>query len=180
MMSIDTLRRLAGLLLALATCVNAGAQDRTPPPPERLGLYDSRAVAIAYAGSPLMAKSMQVLKDRHRQAKAAGDTKEVSRLEAEGAALQRRLHDQGFGTAPVDDLLGLIADRLPAIRQAAGVTAIVSKWDREALARHPDARTRDVTMALVDAFGPSEKARRNAVEIQSRPPRPHAGSAEDS
>jgi len=168
------------LLFGLASGALACAQQIAPAPTVRLGLYDSRAVAIAYAGSPHLAKTMQELKARHRKAKEAGDAMEVSRLESEGAALQRRLHDQGFGTAPVDDLLGLIADRLPAIREEAGVTAFVSKWDREALAKHRGTPTRDVTMRLVDAFGPSAKARRNAVEIQSRRPGTRAGPAEDS
>ena len=156
------------LVLCLVLCLPLLAPAGTAA--ERVGVYDSRSVAIAYAGSPFMARVMTDLKDRHRRAKESGDGAAAARLEAEGKALQRKLHSQGFGTAPVDDLLAYIADRLPALMAEVGVGAIVSVWDEAGLARHTGAGRVDVTDALVEAFAPDERARRSAREIRNKPP----------
>ncbi len=47
---------------------------------------------------------------------------------------------------------------------------LVSKWDKETLAKHPSAELIDVTMHLVDAFNPNERQRKSAVEIQKHQP----------
>jgi hypothetical protein len=159
------------LLLSLTAPVPASpGQQAQETNRERIGIYDSRSIAVAYVGSIFQEEKMQDLTNRFRKAKEAGDTKEVSRLKAEGRAWQAQLHRQGFGTAPVDDLLAHIAGDLPKIQQAAGVTSLVSKWDQSGLARHPKADRIDVTMQLVDAFRPNEKQRQAAVEIQAKRP----------
>lgn len=106
----------------------------------------------------------------HQKAKANGDTKRVKELEAEGKARQKRAHTQGFSTAPVDDLLEHIKDQLPEIKTRAGVSVLISKWDKQELAKHPSAQQVDVTLALVDAFKPSEKQRKSAIQIQQHKP----------
>ncbi len=138
----------------------------------RIGVYDSRAVAVAWAGSPSFKAFMAPLMEEMAAARAAGDGKRVKELEAEAETRQRRLHMQGFSTAPVDDILDCLRERLPGLRQQAGVEPFVSKWDTAALARYPGAEQVDVTMALVDALQPTEKQRRAAVEIQGRKPIP--------
>jgi hypothetical protein len=78
-----------------------------------------------------------------RRVRQAGDGERVAQLAAFGPALQKRLHRQGFGTAPVDDLLAGMQDELAGIAEQAGVDVIVSRW---ALAyRGPRARSVDVT-----------------------------------
>lgn len=154
------------ILIAPAGC----AQDKTPPPQERIGVYDSRAVAVAYAGSTWQMKRMKELTAQSKKAREAGDTNRVSRLEAEGRAWQSNLKQQGFGTAPVDDLLAEIASDLPTIQEAAGVTSIISKWNTSELNEYPHAVQVDVTMRLVDAFQPNETQRRRAIEIQKTRP----------
>lgn len=133
-------------------------------------MYDSRAIAVAYAGSAFQQQKMKDLTARHQQAKAAGDTQATARLEAEGRAWQAALHRQGFGTAPVDDLLAHITGELPRLREAAGVTTLISKWNQPELARHPNVERVDVTMQLVDAFRPNETQRKRALEIQKHRP----------
>ena len=93
-------------------------------------------------------------------------------MEAEGAARQRLLHMQAFSTAPVTNLLDQIKDKLPAITRTAGVSVLLSKWDKDGLARYKDAELVDVTMALVDAFSPSERQRQSAIAIQQQKPIP--------
>jgi len=164
---------LMGAVLVAGTQLHAG--DSTTPPAstkERIGVYDSRSVAVAYAGSAVHNKSMSALIAEHEKAKAAGDHKRVAELEAEAASRQQLMHKQGFSTAPVDNILELIQDSLPAIKKKAGVVALVSKWDKDTLAKHPAAELVDVTVALVDALNTSERQRRSAVEIQKHDPIP--------
>ncbi len=137
---------------------------------ERIGIYDSRAVAVAYAGSRFQQAKMNELVSQQKKAKAADDKMEIARLETEGRAWQAQLHRQGFGTAPVDDLLAHISNELPKIQADAGVTQLVSKWNDPELRKHASAEKVDVTMKLVDAFHPNERQRNYAVEIQKKKP----------
>lgn len=139
---------------------------------ETIGIYDSRAIAVAYAGSELHEAQLGKLKGDYDAAKAAGDEARVAALEKEGRDGQRQMHLQGFGTAPVDDILQHIQGDLDQIRADAGVVALVSKWDEAGLAAHPDAARVDVTEALIDALHPSERQRKSAIDIQRHKPVP--------
>ncbi len=138
----------------------------------RVGTYDSRAVVIAFAGTETFSNQQKILHAEYDKARAAGDKKRMAELEAQGMEQQKLLHKQGFSTAPVDDVLTNIKDRLPEIAKTAGVEVIISKWDSAALARYKSAELVDVTMLLVDALKPNERARRSAVEIQTQKPIP--------
>jgi hypothetical protein len=168
-------RKLVGtwavVSIALTSIALAGrAQDKTPSTQERIGVYDSRAVALAYAGSTWQGKKMKELTAQLKKAREAGDTNTAWLLEAEGRAWQSDLKQQGFGTAPVDNLLAEIASDLPLIFEAAGVTGVISKWNKTELDKHPHAVRVDVTMRLVDAFQPSDTQGRRAIEIQKTKP----------
>ncbi len=158
------------IALAAQWAAMGTAVAQAPDAATRIGVYDSRAVAIAYAGSPHLRSRIEALKEQRAAALAAGDAAAAARLADEGAAIQRGLHAQGFGSAPVDDLLAHIAPQLPAVREHAGVGRLISKWDAAALAAQPRAVRVDVTWALVEAFAPDERARRHAREIIAVPP----------
>lgn len=138
----------------------------------RIGVYDSRAIAVGWANTAPFNAWWGSLQAEYNQAKAAGDQKRVEELDAEAEARQRLQHMQAFSTAPVDDILAYIEDSLPQIQQEAGVTMLVSKWDSETLAKYPSAELVDVTMMLVDAFHPTEQQRQHAIGIQTRDPIP--------
>ncbi len=171
---LRTCAAISACILTSMTAIGSNpecvANDETSAVQERIGVYDSRAVAVAYVGSPILGEKMKGLKTKLAKAKDAGDAQEVSRIEAEGPAWQATLHQQGFGTAPVDDLLGLIAKDLPKIQKEAGVTILISKWNAAELEKHPRAEQVDVTMTLVDAFHPNPAQRKTAIEIQKLPP----------
>jgi hypothetical protein len=136
----------AASLVALTLASRPGA-----PPKARIGTYDSRAIAIAYAPSkhnPVAEK----LKE-HAAAEARGDTKRVKELEAWGAEHQRQLHRQGFSRLPVDDLLEPVADRLLEVAKAAGVDAIVFGCNQHTA----EVELVDVTLAIVALYEPSER-----------------------
>lgn len=165
-----TLVGTTAAIIASALAPASRAGDKTPPTQERIGVYDSRAVAVAYAGSTWQVEKMKALTTQMKKARAAGDTNQMARLESEGRAWQSTLHQQGFGTAPVDDLLAEIAGDVSTIREAVGVTRLISKWNKAELDRHSRAERIDVTMLLVDAFHPTEKQRQRALEIQKTKP----------
>ena len=146
------------------------AQGEDSKSKERIGIYDSRAIAVAFAGSPMHEKQLRHLLAEHKKAKEVGDLETVAKLEAEGKARQQKAHQQAFSTAPVDEILVHITNALPDIQRTAGVTALVSKWDETGLKKHPGAETVDVTMRLVGAFQPNERQRKRAIEIQKHKP----------
>ncbi len=106
------------------------------------------------------------------------DLVEGDRLGRDGLpdGLQRLLvrvelgHEQGFGTAPVDDIIARIEDKLPAIAKQAGVDVIVSKWTLAY--RNPTARFVDVTDLLAAEFDPDEETWKGIREIVETEPVP--------
>ena len=138
----------------------------------RVGTYDSRAIAVAFVGSEAFNKWMVNLKAESEKTKADGNQKKVADLEAQAAEQQKLLHKQAFSTAPVDNILEHIKDKIPEIAKTAGVGSIVSKWDKDALAKYKSAEIVDVTMPLVEALHPNDRQLKIAKEIQKKSPIP--------
>lgn len=174
-MKKSTMVLLAGCVAALLGAVGYAADNTTNAPAAakvRIGTYDSRSLAIAYAGSAPFNQWLSGLKSQHDQAKSAGDQKRMAELEAEGKAGQKLLHMQAFSTAPVTNIMDQIKDQLPAIKEQAHVGALVSKWDQAGLAGFANAEKVDVTEVLLDALHPTDRQRKNAIEIQQHAPVP--------
>lgn len=157
---------LAFLLLAASVAALSAQRGRGDQPAvvTKVGTYDTRAIAIAYAPSkynPVAAKMQE-----HKAAKEAGDQAKVKELEAWGEKHQRALHRQGFGRVPVDDLLAPVADQLARVAQENGVSVITASCNYVA----PGVEVVDVTDALVALYEPSEKTRKYAEQIRSVDP----------
>jgi hypothetical protein len=136
--------------------------------PLRVGVYDSRGIAIAYMNSERWDKILKEKLAALEQAKKANDTEKVKELEAWGPAAQEHAHQQGFGMAPVHEYLEVVKDQIPSVAKAAGVEVIVSKWELDYLA--PDAETADVTMELAKLFNPREKAYQWIEQMKDQKP----------
>jgi hypothetical protein len=134
----------------------------------RVGVYDSRGIAIAYGNSAHWSKVLKEKQAALEQAKKDGDTEKVKEIEAWGPAQQAQAHLKAFGTAPVHECFEPVKDRIPEVAQAAGVDVIVSKWECDYLAA--DAEVVDVTMALAKLFEPSEKAYRSIESLEKWKP----------
>jgi len=139
---------------------------------EKIGIYDSRAVAVAFCGSATHTKQITELDAEYERALKAGDTEKVERIKSERQGSQTRMHLQGFSTAPVDDILATIEKPMEKIKTANGLSEIVSKWDKEKLKKYRNAKQLDITMDLVRAFAPNERQMKSAVEIQKVKPCP--------
>jgi hypothetical protein len=65
------------MLLAIGAMTRPGlAQQTGDKGRERIGIYDSRAVAVAYAGSAFQEQKMKDLTAQLKKAKETGDAKE--------------------------------------------------------------------------------------------------------
>jgi hypothetical protein len=172
-MTILKLALCALLSFGAVGLAQAGQAEETPAETvTRIGVYDSRSIAIAYAGTEIFSNKLQDLRKRHDEAKAAGDEELTAELAGKGHAMQELMHRQGFSTAPVDDILEHIKDKIPGIMESHGVNTIVSKWDEEALACHESAEQVDLTMELVMALNPNEVQAKHAREIMKTTPVP--------
>ncbi len=170
---------LVSLIAVIPVSIAAsGCASKSPEaaksPTEKIGVYDSRAVAVAWVGTEAFTQSLNALRKEAELAKANGDRERAAALEKEGAAMQQHLHTQGFSTAPVDDILAHFQDQLAQIRLATGAAVLVSKWDEAALAKHAGAEQLDVTEKLVDAMHPNDRQRKSALEIVKSKPIPLA------
>ena len=163
---------LGALVAGLLLVSSLGGQDRPSEAPGRVvvGTFDSRALTIAFVNSDVFREELSSLRDAVERARDRGDEEEARRLEARGPELQAKLHAQGFGTAPVDDLLERIEGRLPAIATETGVDLLVSKWN--VVYRRPGTELVDVTEAMAAAFDPDEEAWKAIREIVKQDPVP--------
>ncbi len=161
-------------LLAVSTVGTAASAEGTANKPEparlRVGTFDSRAVVVAFAASKQFDRQLKGMQAKLEKAKKDGDQKEVDRLKAEGSNRQKQFHRQGFGTAPVDDILENIKDQLPEIAKRAGVDVIVSKW--AVTYSTPEAQVVDITDQIVAPFEPGERTQRIIKDLRGKAPLP--------
>ena len=136
----------------------------------RVGVYDSRAVVIAYAPSKYNEAKYQAMKAELDKAEAAGDAEKAKAIKEEGKRGQERMHLQGFGSAPVHNLLEPVKDKLPKLAADCGVDVIVSKWEFDYLAS--DAAVKDITDELVALYEPNDKALNWIRQMKDIAPRP--------
>lgn len=158
---------VAGLFVARGQATNVGSTSA-----QRIGVYDSRAVAYAHFWSP---EHQQWLKERMKDAKAAkaaGKQAQFEKLSKEMADEQKRIHREAFSTAPAEQAMAAIKPRLPEIQKQANVSAIVSKWDKEALSSFKSAEQVDVTDLLVAEFKLEPKQLKTVDEIKKQKPVP--------
>lgn len=170
---------LGGAILAAgAPAPRAADEARDPSGPARIGIYDSRAVAYAHFWDEGHQAALRARVDAARTAKEKGDTAEFQRLNRALQEERDRLHLQVFSTAPIDEVLASMAERVRAVEREAGVSRLVSRWDEEALRRLGAAEKVDVTAKLVAPFQLAERRRRVLNEIATRPPLPLARARE--
>ena len=166
---------MAGVVLGTLFAVGPGApegEEKTTPAGQpqggrtvRLGVFESRAIAVAYVPSRF-STAVKKLMEEYKKAEASGDTKRMEELKKEGSRQQDRLHRQGFGNAPVDDLLEHIKGSFPDVCKAAGVDAIVTG----VVYRSAGVETVDVTDLLAKPFEPSAKTLQHIEELKKHPP----------
>jgi hypothetical protein len=144
----------------------------TSAPPDTIGIYDSRAVAYAHFWSDGHQRKLNDLSKAAKAAKSGGQDERFKELEEALKKEQEKSHLQVFSTAPVDDVLAGMKDRLTVIEQEAGVATLVSKWDEPALQKHRGAKQVDVTDLLLREFKLDEKKMKAVQDIGKQKPLP--------
>jgi hypothetical protein len=176
MKAMKNLRMLAKVLTTLAAIVwqaqsrAAEADQEQPGSVVRIGVFDSRAVAIAYYRSPEFLKLVEEMRAKQRQAKEADDSATVRKLEAAGRQLQDLINRQGFGNAPIGDVIKRIENDLPKVAERVGVDVIVSRWD--VAFQKSNTGFVDVTDQLVQLFAPDKRTREVVAELRKTKPVP--------
>jgi hypothetical protein len=141
---------IAGGLVVYSTHALA-ADDSTKSTKIRIGTYDNRAVAIAFV--PSRFNPVAEKRAAYEKAKAAGDQAKMKELETWGTRYQRQLHFQGFGRAPVDDLLEPVREPLAKLARDKQLAAISMHCDFTS----DQVEVVDVTEDIVRLYDPSEK-----------------------
>lgn len=136
----------------------------------KFGIFDSRAVAMAYYRSEAFSKYIAEQHSELKKAKEELNESRIKELSEMGPAIQAKAHQQGFGNAPVDDIIKRIEKELPEIAKEAGVDLIISKWEIDYLA--PGARCIDITHLMVKPFAPSPETLKVIKDIQKKDPVP--------
>ncbi len=163
------IRLSMGIALLMSACSAAFAQpqDKNSAPAKTtlyVGVYDSRAIAVAYAPSKYNPAGSKI--KEYNEAKADGDTKRAKELEAWGEKHQRQLHRQGFGRVPVNNLLAHVKDKLPEVASKAGIDVIARQCDYTS----QNVEVVDITKKLVLLFDPSEKTLKIVEELKKHAP----------
>ena len=124
----------------------------------RIGTYDSRAVAVAYFNSPYGKKVMEImgnLQKKKHEAEEAKDTLLIKKLTRAGEMRQAVMHEQGFGTGSVKDLLYAIKDKIGLLAKAENLDIIVSKYELNYSGSN--STVIDITEKLTNLFEPNER-----------------------
>lgn len=175
------------LLSIICCCVAAGfvglgfatpqAPSTAPAPATvaktRIGVFDSRGVALAYGRSKradCMLAKVEEIRKAHDQAKEAGNEKRVRELEAQAVAIQDEIHKQVFSGAPIPEVLALIKKDMPAIAKEANVALIAG----DVLYHGDDVELVDVTLQMCAPFEPDAATLKMIKDVMSKPPVPES------
>jgi hypothetical protein len=150
--------RGAGDVTAQALAGSTDAETAVSSSPSvRVGLFDSRFVALAYYRSEHGMKAARALREELERARSSRDTKRVRALEAKGPALQNLMHQQVFGNLSIPNVMAMLQTHLPQIAEDAGLSLIVSKWEVQYVVG--DFELVDITLRLVELFDVDEATR---------------------
>lgn len=154
------------MVLSVLACCSVSAQVQTNK--FRIGVYDSRAVAVAWANSTEFQATVKTIETEHQKATAAKNEKRLKEIEAQMKSQQRRAHEQAFSTGSVASIMETVKNRLPEVAKQSGVQLIVSKW--EVNHQSPEIEAVDVTDKIVALFHVTERGLKWSKEIQQKPP----------
>ena len=164
-------RSSIGALLISIVALGLGANTATTRganPTAVVGVFDSRAVAVAFVRSELFDSRLKELRQRLALAKTTRDQATIKRLKEMVPTIQELAQKQAFAAEPVDNIIDLIRDKLPMVAEKAGVDVIVSKWVVAYYAK--DAKFVDVTQQMTDVFVPDAETKKIIAELITTKP----------
>jgi Skp family chaperone for outer membrane proteins len=136
----------------------------------RIGTFDSRCIAIAYGRTAEFRNNISELRNELAKAKQDGDSIRIKELEELGPTKQVLMHQQGFSTGSIRNILEKLTEKIPAIAEENNVIMIVSKW--EVVHADESIDLVDITDNLVELFSPDEKTKEIIENIKTMEPVP--------
>jgi len=153
--------------LLLTSCLSYTQQENAKL---RIGTFDSRCIAVAYARSPEFMKEMEDIRTKHAKAKEEDNKELLKELEQLGPTKQVLMHQQGFSTGSILNIMEKVKDKLPSIAKENNVKLIASKW--EVMFADEFIELVDITDQVVNLFNPDEATRKIIGEIKVMDPVP--------
>jgi hypothetical protein len=144
---------------------------------KRVGVYDSRCIAIWYYNSNEFNTKIKDLMDSLHKLKESKDTVHAKKLEEKGQLMQRIAHDKGFGRGSVAEILENKKDEIKSIASQENLLLIVSKW--EVNYSDPEVEIVDVTLKLLDMLKAPESMKKQYEQMKSVKPIEDAFFIED-
>lgn len=134
----------------------------------RIGLFDSRAVAIAYYQSNYHEQDLKKLLNEYNKASDAGDTLLAIKISNRVEVLQMIAHDKGFGKGTVNNILDRFKIQIDELANRENLSMIVSKWEVYSLGNAFEIV--DITDEVVTIINPDPKVRNYYREIIGKVP----------
>jgi hypothetical protein len=143
----------------------------------RIGVFDSRAVAIWYFRSDANRQEMKKLMEEMKTAKEKKDSVQMKKIEAKGQLLQRIAHDKGFGRGSVAEILENYSKEITAIAETEKLSLIVSKWELNY--SNSNVETVDITTSLLKALKAPDDVMKMLDDVNKNKPVENAFFIED-
>lgn len=150
---------LFALIISAISIVNAQT---------RIGVYDSRCIAIWYFNSGEFSGKMKDLMASLKLAKEKNDTIQVKSIEEKGQLMQRIAHDKGFGRGSVAEILENRKSELAELAKNEKLSAIVSKW--EVNFSSSEIELVDVTLKLLELLKAPDQIKKYYQDMKSQEP----------
>jgi len=96
---------------------------------------------------------MGTLQNKKREALDANDTLIIKKLNREGEMRQAKMHEQGFGTGSIKDLLVTIKEKIGLLAKSENLYIIVSKFELTYFGSN--SIVIDITKKLTNLFEPN-------------------------
>jgi len=167
-MKTKTIWIVIGAMIAIiASRDAANSQMQSPKPQVRIGIYEPRALALAYWRSDAGLKQIHDAVNQAQVAKQNGCPMiQLQALEGNCQALQDHMMAQAFGGAPIDDVLAKLQNVLPKVAQKNDIVAIVP----QVTFKGENVEAVDVTGDLAAPFKPNDQTYRMMCDLSRRPP----------
>lgn len=149
--ALALLTGIAGILITMQSCQETTSTDDLV----RVGIYDSRIVALAYYRSDQFMDYIAQLRQELKEAKEAGDDEKVALIDKTGPGSQELAHKQGFSTMPIPSILEKIKDSIPIIAKRFELDVIMNQW--EIIYQKDKVEFIDISMEMISFFNPSEE-----------------------
>jgi Skp family chaperone for outer membrane proteins len=124
---------------------------------------------MAYGRTDFL-KDIEDLRTKHAKAKEEGNQELMKELEQLGPTKQVLMHQQGFSTGSITNILEKIKEKFPVIAKENNLKLIVSKW--EVVFADESLELVDITDQLTALFNPDEATRKIIESVKAMEPVP--------